>query len=615
MAIVDLQFEGFKTAEDIYGLFEQRRRDLGADFQRMRTIRDLMNGEIALPLPELNKQEQAAVANLARESQDQLSRRISSVLPALTFPSVHPGFETADNRAMDRKRVMGGWHHDNKLKRRLGKRARFFLSYAMSPVVIKPDGQTRLPRWDIRSPLDTFPPPSRYDEFIPDDCIFLTIRTYGWLRERYGPIIDRVRKPVGWDFDNPFANWDREFRLLEYIDAQERTLVLLGAEPPTDRRAGHHIYPPGHGERAVILETAPNLTGRSLVVVPGRITLDAQLGHFDGTVGMYQAQAALMALTVIAQRRAVWPREWLVARPGEEPEIINVPDPTKGIPGELQGGDLQTQVLDPSFRTLEVMDRLQEHIRAEGNAIPEFSGLSSSNIRTGRRGSQIMGASIDFTIAETQEIFAESLWEEDKLAIAVDRAYFNQRKVYQISTRSYWGQVRYTPEELWETDAHVVDYPIAGTDLQNLPVEGGQRVAMQTLSREGFMEMDPAVKDHKAEIQRIHREGVQTAFLSSIQALAAEPEGPFQPEHLARLDKALAGGTELYEAVMDLQREIQEEQATPTEDVAETQPGLSPPGQGVEQPGQIPEQPADMDRLTQLLGSLGTTQQAQRFRS
>lgn len=601
------------NADEIAELYEIRKREQGPELQRMREIQAVMENELVLPLPELSADEKPAVANLAQQGMSQISRRIASVEPTYYFPSVNPGSDAANQRASDRKRISMGWRHDNHMKQRLGKRARQFLAYANSPVVIKPDSKLKIPRWMVKDPLWTFPGEDAFDDYVPCDCIFVTQHTYRGLKsmfygnEKAMEAIKGIAKPQGWNYENDEANGDVKFELVEYIDDREDHLVLVGPDP--GEGMGMSM-----GPSSSTLIKAPNRAGRPLVVNPGSINLSKQMGHFDGIIGMYQTQAALMALTVVAQRRAVWPREWAVANPGEQIDVVSIPDPYQGQPGEINGGRLEQQNLDPSFRVLELMDRMEYGERQTAGLPAEFGGSSATNIRTGRRGSQVLGATIDFTIAEAQDIFATSLCEEGKIAIAIDKAYFNRKKVYHIATRSYQGAVNYKPSETWETDKHVVDYPIAGTDLQNLPIEGGQRVAMKTLSRRAFMELDPVVTDVDAQVQQMQREGVLDAFMTSIQTMAADPAGPYQPVHLARLDEKLAAGQELYEAIMELQAEIQKEQAEAAPDPAAAQPGLSAPGQGVEQPATIPEGTPSMQNLTGLLGQLGAAQTARAYR-
>lgn len=598
--------------ESIGEKYEFRKEQMGSDFERMRLIKEVMEGEVILPLPELTSAEKPAVANLAQQGMNQISRRIASVEPTYYFPPMDPSSDESVDRAQSRDRIMTGWRHDNMMKQLLGKRARMFLAYAAAPVVIKPDPRHRIPKWYVRDALYSFPSDDTFENYVPGDCIFSLQFTWRGLKQQYGgdPLVreqmNYIRKPSGWDYENDVANDQCKFTVLEYIDEEEIHMVLLGFQDPM----GYEQT----GPSAVTLLQAPNLAKRPLAVIPGSINLDKQLGHFDGIIGMYQTQAALMALNIVAQRRAVWPREWAIANPGEQVDVVSIPDPYSGTPGEIQGGKLDQQTLDPNYSALDTMDRLAEAQRQTASLPAEFGGQSATNIRTGRRGAQVMGASIDFTIAEAQDIFATSLVEEDKIAIAIDKTFFPRKKTYFIATRSFAGKVEYTPSKVWETDAHVVDYPIAGTDLQNLPIEGGQRVAMHTLSRRGFMNVDPVITDVDAEIQQIHREGVEDAFLTSIQTLASAPEGPYQPVDLARLDELLAQGEPLYKAVNILQKEVQARQAQVAADQAAQQPGLSPPGQGVEQPAAIPEGTASMQNLTGLLGQLGTAQTARAYR-
>ena len=60
----------------------------------------------------------------------------------------------------------------------------------------------------------------------------------------------------------------------------------------------------------VELERVPNPLGQTPVVCAQRISLDGAQGQFDGILGMYQMQARLMALEVIAVQKGVFPDTW-----------------------------------------------------------------------------------------------------------------------------------------------------------------------------------------------------------------------------------------------------------------------------------------------------------------
>jgi hypothetical protein len=609
-----------KSAEEIAVLFEDRKNAMGEDIDRMRHIQAVMNNEIVLPIAELTEEQKPAVANLASQGMNQLARRIASVTSMHHFPSLDPAKKKANDLARNKGRVMTGWHAENKLRLKTAKRARQFLAYATSPVIIKPDSKSGIPRWYHRDPLHTFPAEAEFEDCRPMDCIFATRHTYKWLHAHYPEQAMTIAKPHSWDPTDP--DWDLQFDVLEYVDPEVCSMVVVGhnSDPVSQN------YPISEGAEALTLVEVPNLTGQCLAVVPGAINLDKQLGHFDNIIGMYQAQAALMAITLVAQRRAVWPREWAISNPNENVNIVSIPDPPRGQPGKLTGGKIETQVLDPSMKSLEVMDRLEYAERMTAGLPSEFGGASPTNVRTGRRGAQVMGAAVDFTISEAQDVFADSQCEENKVAIAVDKAYFNRKKTYYITTRSFSGTVDYKPSELWTVDKHVVEYPMAGVDLQNLPIEGGQRVMMKSMSRKRFMEIDPVIPDADAEERRVIAEGIQDAFVTSIQTLASNPEGPYQPPDLASLYRHVMGDMELFEAVETVQREAQERQAKMAEAQGpeagmaagmappEAQPGMSLPGQGVEQPTGPPVDDTSLQNMTNLLGQLGTVQTAQKHR-
>lgn len=598
-----------RSAEDIYDLYMHRKMLQGPEIERMRRIQTVMNNQMVLPLPELTKDEAPAVANLAQQGMAQLARRIASVDPTQWFPSLNPGSEDADNAARDRQRLMSSWQQENNLRILKGKRGRQFLAYASAPVVIKP-GKDGIPHWHVRDPLWTFPAPTEFADVHPPDCIFLSRQSYSWLLQHYPQAISAVTKPEWWDPDDP--DYTTEFDVLEYIDAHECRLILCGYENPS--YSNDPSDPDSYCTAVDMIPPSINYAGIPLAVVPGSINLDDQLGHFDGIIGMYQAQAALMAITIVAERRAVWPREWAVSNPQEQVQVVAIPNPAEGVPGEIRGGSIETQHLDPSMRANDVMDRL-EHAQRQTASLPaEFGGMSPTNVRTGRRGGQVMSSTIDFTISEAQDVFAASQYCENRVAIAIDKGYFPGRKRYFLMTRSYAGNLDYTPSRLWVTDKHIVEYPIAGVDMENLPVEGGQRVAMRTMSRERFMEIDPAIPDAEAEKRRILLEDIEAATMSMVATLASTPEAPFGPADLAQLEKNVLGGMPVYEAILELQSAAQQRQATPTTDPALQQPGLALPGTGAEQPPAIPEGEPSMQNLTSLLNSLGSVQMAQKFR-
>ena len=359
------------------------------------------------------------------------------------------------------------------------------------------------------------------------------------------------------------------------------------------------------------LERVPNRADRPTAIVPTRITLDRPQGQFDGILGMYNHQAKLMALELIAIERGVFPEQWLIANPGEIAKIIAPADGLKGQVGMVQGGQLKDMQIPSNLANLQAVDRLERNQRVTAQIPAEFGGESSTNIRTGKRGDSIMSATVDFAIQETQECFAESLREENRAAIAIAKGYFGkQSKSFYVNWKGAKGQVEYVPNKLFETDENQVSYAHAGADQNGLVISAGQRIGLGTMSKKRFMELDPLVDDPEKEHDNVIFEGVEQALMQSIQAQAADPQAPLPISDLAQLmlDVKL-NKLELAEAIVKMQERIQERQAAEVPPGApEGMPGMSMPGPGTgaEAGGMAPigEPPPGPENLASMLGAL-----------
>jgi len=582
------------SAEQIVELYNNRKLRLGPVYEQMRRVRDLANGEVVVPLNELDRSAKANVANLLVQGLDQMSMRISSTMPTPYFPAVKDGSERSKSYSrMRRKAMLSFWDH-NKMQMKMRRRARHMLAYSQSAVFVKPDFRTLMPKWVIRNPLDTFPAPVEdQDEMLPEDCIFTYKVNANWLLRNYGEL-------VGGQLRMGEVNSDSRYTMLEYVSADSLQLVVLGAEDNPELSLAERA-----GLESMLLESIPNRTGMPLAVVANRITLDKPKGQFDGVIGMYYTRARLQALTEIAIERGIFPEEYLVARTGENPEIIQLADGKSGVLGVVRGGDIRSQELNPGYKTYEALDRLERQERLEGAIPAEFGGESATNIRTGRRGENVLSATVDFRVQEAQAVFEASLLEEDKIAIAVERAYWGDfPKSFFIQSRSSSGQESYVPNKIWETDFHYVAYSAAGSDVNSLIVGLGQRLGTGMMSKESAREADPLISDPEFEHDKIIAEGVEAALLSSIQQQALDPNGPYQPEDLAYLTRLMMEqDVTLYEAVERTNRRAQERQAMAMPMGApETMPGLATPGMGAEAPV---SGPGGQPSLEQLLAQIG----------
>jgi hypothetical protein len=285
----------------------------------------------------------------------------------------------------------------------------------------------------------------------------------------------------------------------------------------------------------------------------------------------------------------VFAETWAVYPPERRGQIITPADAEEGQIGEIQGADLKTVQPQPGVYTNQTLDRLESYERSTAGIPSEMTGgQASSNIRTGKRGGQVMSAAIDFHVQEMQELFEESLHEENVRAIAIAKEYWGNKSKSIYITQAP-GSVEYTPNKDFETDAHSVEYAYAGMDISQLNVETLQLVGAGGMSKMRMMEIHPLIKNPEAEHDRVVAEALEQALLGSVQAQAQNPEGPFQPIDMAKIMKYVESDKlELAEAITRVHEEAQDMQAAPPPPGApEAQPGLSQPGA----PGAPPEAP------------------------
>lgn len=587
------------TVESILTMLAERQASYGPVLNQMMKLRDAYNGDIIVPLPEMDRNERSSVANLIATGLDQTAMRIASTTPNVFYPPLKPGDKASEDRASRRRRATLGWYDANKMALKLRRRARYLIGYASSPVVLRPDPKRGIAKWEVRSPLTSYPALSEdIDQITPTDCIFSFGRSYKWLKAHYPNAAYKFWNGA----EEPSAQ--TTYTIVEYVDDECWVLAAVEINPVTPS-----IVPGQASQKYVELERVVNRTGICPAVVPGRITLDRQLGQFDGLVGMYQMQAKLMALEVIAVERGIFPDTYLVSRPGETAKFVSGPwDGRTGMVNVIAGGDLREAGMTQGQGPQQTIDRLERNMRITSGIPAEYGGESNSNIRTGKRGDAILSAVVDFPVQEAQELLAESLVEENKRAIAIAKTYFgDDRRSFYVSFRGAKGHVDYTPNKDFETDDNVVTYSYAGADANSLVVSLGQRVGLGTLSKRSAQEIDPLVADPELEHDRVIAESLEQALLLSVQQQAQQ--GQIPPADLAQIMQLVVSDKmTLAEAVDKIHKKAQERQATPAPAGSPaTMPGIAQPQMGAEQPGTLPAQspaapgqPTMQDLLSQL---------------
>jgi hypothetical protein len=584
-----------KDPGEIIRLYEERKRNRGQWITMAEKIRRAYNGEMVIPLPELDAVEAPGIANLVLLGVDQSAMRVASQMPDIGVPPLKPGIELSEEKARQRRLAMLAWWDMNAMQNILRQRARFYLGYGHTPVVVRPVSpkimdKREIPFWRIYNPFDAYlPRPQFLGDMEPEDGIFVHEQNLAWLTARYPSVMPRLCK-------GPDPTADTKFEVLEYFDSTDCVLMVIGKPNPVpDARDPYNpMSRPGQtqkgGSAYELLESVPNRAELCPVVAPGRITLDRIKGAFDMIPAMAHKQGRLDALEYISITRGVFPDSWAVTHP-TSPTAVNVvkeADGLRGIMGEVQGGQVQMTPINPGVQTPQAIDRLERNQRISAGIPAEYGGESPTNIRTARRGADVLGSTIDMPIGEAQDVFARSLEAENVRAVAIMKAYYGGKKTSFYVPRSGKPlRTDYIPNTAFETDWHTVRYSMPGSDAASIPIELGQRTSTGEMSQQTAREIDPFIEDPIRERDQVDMEGLDRAILGGMEQQLALPaaQGGLDPVTVARIASLRADnpGMYLHDAVIEVHKQMQkEQQAAQQAQGGEPQvPGMGgPPGAG-----------------------------------
>lgn len=611
------------TVDEILSEYMARKSAMGLLISHMREARDHFNGDVVIPLPEMDKDEKPAVANLMSQGVDQMSMRVASVLPSLEFPPLVYGRDTgagSEDWAHRRRQAVTGWWQHSQLKIKLRRMARWTVGYGTGPMMVRPNFEKGVPEYTLRDPLATYPSERLvYEGGQPTDTIYSYQRSFGWISSHYP---DAAQEIIRRNKRTPKSSAIVD--LVEWMGPEERVLLVVATRPANGSQSAELWYPRTESDwdRTGGFEVVrtPNRAGISWGVQSDRITIDRLQGHFDQTFGMFQNQARLMALETIAVEKSIFPDLAIVSTtPGRSPVLINGTwkDGRTGEINMVRDGSIQPVQLNPGFMTQPLMDRHERNIRQAG--VPsQFSGEAPTGIATGRMGNQILSASVDYPIQEYQEVIATTLEEANKRAIAIAKAYFgDDKKVFHVSFNKVNGKAEYTPNTHFETDEHHVRYAAPGADVNSLVIGIGQRIGIGTMSKWTAMQQDPMIPNPEFEYQRATSERVQESLLNYV-AQAVE-SGAMDPQDVVILWEHVESGANIAEAWKKAQEAAQERQAEEAAKAQEAaaaqaqpgavpdptqQPGLSPPGDPSEAGVAIQGPNPSQQNLAMLLGAL-----------
>lgn len=558
-----------KTAPEIAQLFWDYRTANHDRKLQMRRVANSNDGTVIIPLPELNAVEAPAVANLTLKGIEGYAQRFSSVQPDVAFL---PAKLTKDSRklaTLQTRRVQHWWQQD-KMSLIDAQAGRYIFGYGTAPTRTDINLSEGRPVVSIPTPLGVYvPKPTQVNDLTPAHGIAARQMDVAAIRKRWPDNIDVTR--VLNDVRPGALRW-----VLEYADAEQTSLVMCGE---ADQRDDYGT--PDHSGDPVLLNEAPNRAEVSPWVAPGLINLNKPQGHFDQLIGMYQAQGLLTALELQQAARTVFQETWIVARPGEMPNIVTQADPIRGVVGEISGGDIRTIAPDAQYNNHLLQDRLAEAQRQTGGLPAEFSGQAASNVRTGRRANQLVDAAVDPSLGEAQNMWALAKEEMIQVGAAYERGYLKKSRIFAVKFGGRKAVHEVVPSELWADGAEpFVSYPMAGSDVNSLAILTMQEMGGGLISQETARKRMPSIDDPEGEKAMIAAEQLQSVFMENLAQMVQDPASPLQPRQLADLIVQVRDrGADPIEAFLELQKKAQAEQAEQVDPAApEAQPGLDGPG-------------------------------------
>jgi len=564
--------------------------------ERMIEVRDRYNGDVIVPVPELD--DDIPMASLAplliAESVEHPALYATQMTPSISVPALDPALATGRRSvdwAMRRRKALAYAWDKSWWELLIGRMFRHLAAYATSALCVELDYINKVPRMCIRDPLTAYPEPKAAEDLsLPTNCGFVQGKSLDWLHAHFPQTIDRVPRGAGFAAAN--ANEGELWDIVEWMDADEIVVGLLGP------RDGTRSWTSDPMRWSMELARYPNIFGRCPAIIPRRVTLDRIISQLSNVIGHSDLLAKLMYLDIRATERSVFPDKYVIAAQGQNPRLVD------GVWHDGATGEINlvtdAQAIgvlpgNPDQGNKITMDRVERNLRTSVGLIPQAGGETYGALRTGRGIDALMGAALDPRTAELHHIAERYLTEANELILIGYRKRW-PTKSYAVSSPLDPGTVKFVPETHIEADydgtvvyENRVHYPLPGLDDINATQVIGQMLGAELISKRDARRLHPHNHDPEGTERQILVEQLETFALT---ALAQRAQQGLAPVDYARIIELVYEGKRIDEAITQADREAQERQAAeaPPPELGqgvppETMPGLAVPGEGAESMG------------------------------
>lgn len=568
----------WRTYDEIVQIVILMQNDRGPTIRMMRDILDRYDGDWVIPIPSVSTEPvlPPLIPALIAEAIDSKARRAASRRPTVVCPAIDANKDTGRRSrayALTRRKIISATYERSRWKLGARRFYRQLSAYETGSICVVPDFDMEMPAIEVRDPLGTFVEPQAWEQLRDPEYVAFVCRYSGaYLRRKY----PQVRSEVGGPITNIQTQelWD----VVEWYDVDQMLWGLVG---PVHQ--GSHVYESVTSAPWMQISPAyPNKIGMLPCVVPHNVSLGKIASRIGSLIGMVDVQAKLAALDIIAQEKAIFPDLYGIAETNQIPMIVGGKwkDGREGEINLIQGvreiGQLRST---PDQRTSTTIDRQERNFRISTGLLPQTGGESFSALRTGRAMDSMFAASIDPIVQEMHEIYESYVSHMNSAILATWKGYkaFSGKQSFFSGWPGDRGIVEFTPSEHIETYANTVTYAYAGADVVEATQVIGSLMGAGMISRASARMQHPMIDDPDHEGKLVESERLEDAVM---EAIAEQVRGGQLPLLvLTRIQREIAKGTDLSEAVRMIEEEAQRIQAS--------QPPAVPPGMAAA-PEQMP---------------------------
>ncbi len=580
MALNDLEFG------QIVSIMRQRINQDAELLKYMVEIRDRYNGDIVIPLPDVEGQKpmDPPTPRLIQDAIDHTAMRANSTLPRIDVPALVLG-PRGQKQADTVRRALNGKWYETQLQLKLYRAYRHYVGYGAMSFVVFPDDQDQSARIDLRDPLTTYPELRSPDDIRqPKNVGYIFGRSSAWIHEHYPEAWEMVISP------SAAAEWDTLWDMVEWIDEERVVIGLMGPRFPAYAPQENKPY----GYSGYEIKRWENKAGMVTAVCPRRLTLDKILGQVTTLIKTTDLYARLTALDIAATEKAIFPDIAIISKGQGPPQLIDGvwKDGRTGDVNRLTESVVQILNSSPGPMTAPMLDRLDQAIRDSGG-IPELYSGGGGGMRTGQGISEAGAFSVDPRIQEAQAYMARCLSFVNDSVMATERAYYPRKKFYYFAGLPGVDESgTYIPAEDFDPKIkNIVAYPFPGSDISQVSVALAQLAGADLLSKRTARRKHPFVDDADQEEKNITIETLEEAVLDGMAQQAAS--GQLDLSLAMSALKKIRNGQELVDAFEQAKNEAAEQQAQQQQQQSPgaVEPGgpSSPPGApapgGPQQPG------------------------------